>query len=873
MRIKLTLFIVAFCTVTLSFSQSQLELANKYLESRGELVFSFTANNFEEANELARILSFDHGQDSRNPLKIRAYGNKKSFEKFLNYNLRFEVDIEANEPKNVVMFDPKIHKKGVSGKTNYTALTFPLTAYPTYTDYVAQMNEFVAVHPTIARLENIGTTPGSAAGTHDLLFIVLSDNVASDEAEPRLMYTSSMHGNEIAGYPSMLNLIDHLIEAYNDSGNSDYGKAQALINGAEIWINPLANPDGTYRTTNSNVNSAIRGNANAIDLNRNYPAPDGTLHPDGESYQYETTQFMNLADTYHFVLAANFHGGEEVFNYPWDFTYDRTVDDDWWRLVGEEYALNAQTDSPAGYSDPNDPGPDDSGEYFDFLKATIYEPNPILGVSHGADWYLIDGGRQDYMNFEHQCREVTIELSQTKISPSPASAINYDILDMWDYNKNAYIDFLLQGTYGFRGIVKDVSTSLPVKAKITVVGRDDQPLSRNSWVETDIDDGDFYRLIEAGTYNILIEADCYTPVTLSNKVAVDGFPTDLGTILVAPTTDIPDSLSESNITSTSATLNWGDMGVSSYDVRYRINGSSDTWSEINVTPNTLAISGLAANTTYEYQISSVCNTNSEFSNLVTFSTLAASYCNTAIGDTSDRGITNVLLIGETTINNSDSDNTNSGYEDFTAMSADVEKGKQYSLSVTASSGTNGNDPLYTRVFIDFNGDSDFDDLGESIDLGTIVKATESLTTLSPKVITIPTTPENTHTGLIRMRISSKKGGYPTSCEDFSDSKGEVEDYTLNMIDASLGIQDELLSKFEVYPNPVKEGQLYIGLPQDIIDFKVTVSSLLGKKIYTEDVKLFNSKKHSINLNKLASGVYLLTISTELGRASKKIIVE
>ncbi|REE83587.1 putative secreted protein (Por secretion system target) [Lutibacter oceani] len=869
---KFKLLIVLLLVGVFSNAQNNKELANKYLTKRGELVFTFTANNFQEIKQLSRIISFDHGQNRNNPLKIKAIANKKNFEKFLAFNLPFEVNIEANEPKNVVMFDPKIHKKGVSGKSNYT-LSFPLTAYPTYAQYVAQMNEFVADHPNIARLVNIGTTPGSAAGTHDLLFLVLSDNVATNEAEPRLMYTSSIHGDELAGYPSMLNLIDHLITAYNDSGNSDYAKAQSLINGSEIWINPLANPDGTFRTTNADVNSSIRGNANGIDMNRNYPAPDGTLHPDGQPYQYETTQFMTLADTYHFVLAANFHGGEEVFNYPWDFTYDRPVDNDWWRYVGQEYALNAQNDSPLGYSDPNDPGLYDSGEYFDFLKSTIYESNPILGVTHGADWYQIDGGRQDYMNFEQQCREVTIELSQTKTSPSPASAINYDILDMWDYNKNAYIDYLLQGTYGFKGIVTDNSTSNPIKAKITVVGRDDQPLSRNSWVETELPHGDFYRLIEAGTYDVLIEADCYQPVTLLSKVITNGVVNDLGTISLIPmAVSAPTSLTETNITAVSATLNWEDLNVTSYDIQYRVNGIGG-WILSSSSTNSLAISSLTANTTYEYQVRSICGgAISSYSNSKLFTTSMVSYCNST-GDTSTRGITNVTFIGETTINNSDTDNT-SGYEDFSStLSSDIDKSKispTYSLSVTATSGATGNDPLFTNAFIDFNGDGDFDDSGEIINLGTIPKQSTAITSLSPVTINIPS---NSIIGAVRMRISSKKDVYPTSCENFSAIVGEVEDYTINIIDSSLGVEDELLSTFNLYPNPSNIGEIKLTVPNEIQEFNIEISNLLGQKVFFTKKMNQSNEIHSIDTSDFKSGVYIIAITTNLGRATKKLIIQ
>jgi murein tripeptide amidase MpaA len=45
------------------------------------------------------------------------------------------------------------------------------------------------------------------------------------------------------------------------------------VNSAELWINPNANPDGTYYGGNSTVASARRYNNNGYDLNRNFPIP------------------------------------------------------------------------------------------------------------------------------------------------------------------------------------------------------------------------------------------------------------------------------------------------------------------------------------------------------------------------------------------------------------------------------------------------------------------------------------------------------------------------------------------------------------------------------------------------------------------------
>ncbi len=168
-----------------------------------------------------------------------------------------------------------------------------------------------------------------------------------------------------------------------------------MINNIDIWINPLANPDGTYAGGNNSVNGAQRYNANYVDLNRNYRDPADGPHPDGEEWQPETVAFMNFAEDRDFVMSANFHGGTEVINYPWDTWSRFAADDEWWQLVSHEYADTCQAHSPSNYMNEFDDG-----------------------ITNGYAWYRITGGRQDYMNYFQQCREVTMEISDVKLIPA-----------------------------------------------------------------------------------------------------------------------------------------------------------------------------------------------------------------------------------------------------------------------------------------------------------------------------------------------------------------------------------------------------------------------------------------------------------------------
>jgi len=109
----------------------------------------------------------------------------------------------------------------------------------------------------------------------------------------------------------------------------------------------------------------------------------------------------------------------------------------------------------------------------------------------------------------------------------------------------------------------------------------------------------------------------------------------------------------------------------------------------------------------------------------------------------------------------------SGYTDFTSISTNFTKGASVSVSLTpgfvSSSYTE-----YWKIWIDYNGDGDFDDAGEEVFAGT----GSSVVTGS---FTVPT---SAATGPTRMRVIMKYSGYATACGTFT--YGEVEDYTVNI---------------------------------------------------------------------------------------------
>ena len=104
---------------------------------------------------------------------------------------------------------------------------------------------------------------------------------------------------------------------------------------------------------------------------------------------------------------------------------------------------------------------------------------------------------------------------------------------------------------------------------------------------------------------------------------------------------VPSGLSASSITSSSATLNWTAIaGISTYNIRYRVSGTS-TWTSTTSTTNSKAISALTAATLYEFQVQTYCSSSllSTFSASATFTTLSGTISCISPYDTSTNGTT------------------------------------------------------------------------------------------------------------------------------------------------------------------------------------------------------------------------------------------
>ena len=254
--------------------------------------------------------------------------------------------------------------------------------YPTYDTYLAMMQQWANDFPTLCHVDTIGTSIQGRL----ILSMYIEPQTDNDLYRPEFFYSSTIHGDEVTGYVMMLRLIDTLLHGYGS--NPQYTD---LINRTRISINPLANPDGTYRRSNNTVQGSMRYNANWVDLNRNYPDP---FNPTKDPLPQENAAMIAYVSAHNFRLSANLHGGAEVMNYPWDsFTSSQQAHPyaDWWVDVCRRFVDTSRTYNSNHFTDTYN-----------------------CGYTAGGDWYIISGGRQDYMNAVHNCLELTMEISSQK---------------------------------------------------------------------------------------------------------------------------------------------------------------------------------------------------------------------------------------------------------------------------------------------------------------------------------------------------------------------------------------------------------------------------------------------------------------------------
>ncbi|OCT96555.1 hypothetical protein XELAEV_18008761mg [Xenopus laevis] len=233
-----------------------------------------------------------------------------------------------------------------------------------------------------------------------------------------------------------------------------------------------------------------------IPIPENYNFPNATVAP-------ETRAVIDWMKKIPFVLSANMHGGEMVVTYPFDMTRSYwmakeltpTADDSMFRWLAIVYATSHRV-----MADDN--------------RRICHTENFMRhgNIINGADWHTVAGSMNDFSYLHTNCFEVTIELSCDKFPHE------VELPSEWQNNKESLLLFMEQVHRGIKGVVRDKDTEKGISGAIIAVNE------LNHDIRTAVD-GDYWRLLNPGEYEVTAKAEGYHPSTKSCRVTYENHAT------------------------------------------------------------------------------------------------------------------------------------------------------------------------------------------------------------------------------------------------------------------------------------------------------------------------------------------------------------
>ncbi len=287
------------------------------------------------------------------------------------------------------------------------AAAFPAadSAFHDFPELTTALQEAAARHPDLVQLTSIGR---SYQG-RELWAIKVSDQVATDEAEPEVLFTAGQHAREHLTVEMALYVLDELTSTY---GTDE--RVRRLVDTRELWIVPNVNPDGsehdvetgTYRGWRKNRQPTAGTTQVGTDLNRNWAFRWGCCG--GASGDPASATFR----------------GPSAFSAPESDAVRRFVDS---RVIGGVQQIRAAIDWhayselvlwPPGYT-TNDTAPELTADD----AAALAQLGRNMAATNGytpeqsSDLYVVDGGILDWLWAHHRIFAYTFELFPKTSTP------------------------------------------------------------------------------------------------------------------------------------------------------------------------------------------------------------------------------------------------------------------------------------------------------------------------------------------------------------------------------------------------------------------------------------------------------------------------
>jgi carboxypeptidase T len=293
--------------------------------------------------------------------------------------------------------------KGLRART----AAFPAAdaGYHSYQEMSDETAAIAAANPALVRRVSIGT---SYQG-RQIWALKVSDNVATDEAEPEVLFTANQHAREHLTVEMAMYLLNELTSKYATDT-----RIAAMVNTREIWIVPSVNPDGaefdvasgSYAMWRKNRQPNTGSTAVGTDLNRNWGWQWGCCGGSSGTFSSETYRgsapfsapetalvrdFVNsrvVGGVQQIKTAIDFHTYSELVLWPYGYTTANT-------------ATGLSADDEATFRTLG----------VNMAGTNGYTPE------QASDLYIADGAIDDWLWGAHKIFGYTFEMYPTTSSP------------------------------------------------------------------------------------------------------------------------------------------------------------------------------------------------------------------------------------------------------------------------------------------------------------------------------------------------------------------------------------------------------------------------------------------------------------------------
>ncbi|WP_329789723.1 M14 family metallopeptidase [Lentzea sp. DG1S-22] len=362
----------------------------------GRYLLEVTANTSAERTQVARIGVDVLGATKLTTVQVVADKAQYRALQATGLPIRYVGDFEAELKKlgKVDFTDPQPGQVGTQD--------FPsgYTGYHNYAEMTAELQQTVRDHPTLASLRSIG----KSYQNRDIWALKVSDNVASDESEPEVLFVCGQHAREHLTVEQCLQIIKRYTDNYATPA------VKNLVDSREVWLVPMMNPDGAEYDIATGSFRGWRKNrqGNGTDLNRNWGYKWGCCGGSSGTSTSDTYRgtapfsapetarirdFVNsrvVGGTQQIKTFIDFHSYSELVLWPYGYTRADT-----------DTGLNA-----------------DEARAFQTLGRQMAATNGYT-PEQASDLYITDGSSDDWMWGQHKIWAFTFEMY-----PASGSGLN-----------------------------------------------------------------------------------------------------------------------------------------------------------------------------------------------------------------------------------------------------------------------------------------------------------------------------------------------------------------------------------------------------------------------------------------------------------------